>query len=108
MPAGYELIKDALLVFVAKDNRTILIHGRPTFSGGDFIEVVIDEKPLKKAMVQFAWNIALLSLLISAFTAALVYFALRALLVKPMQKLTRNMVSFSQHPEDPRQIIKPW
>ncbi len=101
------LIKDALMVFVADDNRTILIQGRPSFSGGDFIEVVIDEKPLKKAMWQFAWNIALLSLLISTFTAALVYFALRALLVKPMQKLTANMVSFSKHPEDRRQIIKP-
>ncbi|MCF6198071.1 MAG: ATP-binding protein [Hyphomicrobiaceae bacterium] len=103
----FELIKDALMVFVADDNRTILIQGRPSFSGGDFIEVVIDEKPLKKAMWQFAWNIALLSLLISTFTAALVYFALRALLVKPMQKLTNNMVSFSKHPEDRRQIIKP-
>ena len=102
-----ELIKDALMVFVANDNRTILIQGRPSFSGGDFIEVVIDETPLKKAMWQFAWNIALLSLLISAFTAALVYFALRALLVKPMQKLTTNMVSFSKSPEDRRQIIKP-
>jgi len=101
------LVKDALMVFVADDMRTILIQGRPSFSGGDFIEVVIDEKPLKDAMVQFAWNIALLSLLISTFTAALVYFALRALLVKPMQKLTNNMVSFSKHPEDRRQIIKP-
>ncbi len=101
------LILDALKVFVSDDNRTIRVIGRLNIQNSDFIEIVIDEKPLKKAMVRFAWNIAWLSLLISTFTAALVYFALRALFVKPMQNLTANMVSFSQNPEDARRIIKP-
>lgn len=101
------LILDALKVFIAADDRTIRVVGHPNLSRGDFIEIVIDEKPLKKAMVQFAWNIALLSLLISAITATLVYFALRALLVRPMQNLTANMVHFSRNPEDPRRIITP-
>ena len=101
------LIWDALKVFVAKDNRTIRVVDRHKMSNSDFIEIVIDEKPLKKAMIRFAWNIALLSLLISAITAALVYFALKALLVKPMQNITSNMVHFSRNPEDPRLIIHP-
>ena len=106
-PHWSQLIIDALKVFGANDDRTIRVKGQLNKSSNDFIEIVIDEKPLKEAMVQFAWNIALLSLLISAFTAALVYFALRALLVQPMQKLTSNMVSFSRNPEDPRRIVKP-
>ena len=102
-----KLILDALKVFVADDDRIIRVVGSLNLKQNDFIEIVIDEKPLKEAMIQFAWNIALLSLLISGFTAALVYFALRALLVQPMQKLTNNMVSFSRNPEDPRRIIRP-
>lgn len=101
------LILDALKVFVADDNRTIRVVGHLNKLNSDFIEIVVDEKPLKDAMVRFAWNIALLSLLISAITAALVYFSLQALLVQPMQKLTSNMVSFSRNPEDSRRIIKP-
>ena len=101
------LILDALGVFGADDDRTIRVVGGLGETGSDFIEIVIDEKPLKNAMVRFAWNIALLSLLISAITAALVYFALRALLVKPMQEITANMVHFSRNPEDPRRIIIP-
>ncbi len=101
------LIWDALKVFVAPDGRSIRVIGRNALSGGDFIEIVVDEKPLKVAMFRFARNIALLSLVISGITAALVYFALKALLVKPMQKLTSNMVDFSRNPEDPRRIITP-
>ena len=101
------LILDALKVFVASDNRAIRVIGRNKLSNNDFIEIVVDEKPLREAMFQFARNIALLSLLISAFTAALVYFAIKALLVKPMQNLTSNMVGFSRNPEDTRRIIKP-
>ncbi len=103
----FSLIRDALRVFVTDHNRTIRVVGRLNMVNSDFIEIVIDEKPLKDAMFRFARNIALLSLLISAFTATLVYFALRALLVKPMQHLTGNMVSFSRNPEDARRIIKP-
>jgi signal transduction histidine kinase len=102
-----QLILDALKVFVSPNDRTIRVIGRLNKSNSDFIEIVIDEKPLKNAMFRFAWNIALLSLLISAITAALVYFSLRALLVRPMQNLTNNMVSFSRNPEDLRHIIKP-
>src|SRR5262249_22710226 len=40
-------------------------------------------------------------------TAALVYFALNNLFVAPMMRLTRNILSFSQHPEDASRIIVP-
>ncbi len=102
-----QLIMDALKVFIAPEGRAIRVIGRNALSGDDFIEIVVDEKPLKVAMFRFARNIALLSLVISGITAALVYFALKALLVKPMQNLTSHMVDFSRNPEDSRRIINP-
>jgi len=75
--------------------------------GSDFIEVLISEGRLRAAMFRFARNILLLSLIISAITATLVYLALAYLFVRPMNRLTANMVSFSGDPENPTRIIAP-
>lgn len=101
------LIRDALAVYMAPEGRYIRVAGRPDFGAGDLIDIVISEAPLKAAMIRFGLNILGLSIFISAITAALVYLTLRALLVRPMQRLTRDMVSFSEDPEDPNRIIVP-
>lgn len=72
---------------------------------GDFLEIVLDEGPLRRAMVTFSINILLLSLAISGITAMLVFFALHYLLVRPMERLTSNMVAFRADPENPARII---
>ena len=56
-------------------------------------------------MVTFSVNILLLSLVISGITAMLVYFALHYLLVRPMWRITGDMVAFRADPENPRRII---
>jgi signal transduction histidine kinase len=101
------LIWDALNVFLAPDGRIIRVIGEPGMSGGDFIEVVLPEKPLKTAMIRFGLNILGLSVIISIITAALVYFALNGLLVQPMMRIARNMVRFAENPEDASRIIRP-
>jgi signal transduction histidine kinase len=101
------LITDALMVFVTPDDQVIRVVGQPGFDAGEFIEVVMGEAPLKAAMIRYGLDILGLSILISIITAALVYLSLDALLVKPMTKLTWNIVRFSQRPEDPTRIIAP-
>ena len=73
--------------------------------GGEFLEIVLDEAPLRKAMLTFSVNILLLSLVISGITAMLVFFALHYLLVRPMGRITANMVAFRADPENPSRII---
>jgi len=73
--------------------------------GGDFLEIILDEAPLCKAMWTFSVNILLLSLAISGITAMLVFFALDYLLVRPMWRMTRNMIAFRADPENPSRII---
>ena len=101
------LIADALMVYVTPEDRVIRVVGEPGFNKGEFIEVVMGEAPLKAAMIRYGLDILALSILISIITAALVYLALNALLVKPMTQLTRNIVRFSERPEDPTRIITP-
>jgi len=95
------------VVYVAPDDRIIRVVGEPGFDEGEFIEVVMGEAPLKAAMIRYGLDILGLSILISIITAALVYLSLDALLVKPMTKLTWNIVRFSERPEDPSRIINP-
>jgi len=101
------LITDALMVYVADDDSIIRVVGEPGFNPGETIDVVMGEGPLKAAMLRYGFDILGLSILISIITATLVYLALDALLVKPMTKLTWNMVRFAEQPEDPTRIIAP-
>src|ERR1043165_10288147 len=95
------LIGDALMVYAAPNDRVIRVVGQPGFNPGELIDVVMEEAPLKAAMIRYGLDILGLSILISIITAALVYLSLDALLVKPMPKLTWNIVRFSERPEDP-------
>jgi signal transduction histidine kinase len=77
----------------------------PAPMGGQFLEIVLDEAPLRKAMLNFSVNILLLSLLISGITAMLVFFTLHYLLVRPMHRITENMIAFRADPENPARVI---
>ena len=99
-------IRDALGVFFANDGRIIRVIGESSGDSNDLIEIVIPEAPLKSAMVRYGLNILGLSIIISLLTAAVVYFALSRLLVKPLTRITRSMLHFSENPEDPDRIMK--
>jgi signal transduction histidine kinase len=101
------LIADALMVYVAPEDRIIRVVGEPGMGEDEMIDVVMGEAPLKAAMIRYGLDILGLSILISIITAALVYLSLDALLVKPMTKLTWNIVRFSEAPEDPTRVIEP-
>ena len=100
------LIWDALAVFFAKEGRIIRVLGEPVMTG-DQMDIVLPEAPLKAAMVRYGLNVLALSVIISIITAALVYFALNSLFVQPMMRITRNILRFSQNPEDASRIIVP-
>jgi signal transduction histidine kinase len=100
------LIWDALAVFVAKEGRIIRVLGEPVMTG-DEMDIVLPEAPLKEAMIRYGLNVLGLSIIISIITAALVYFALNSLFVQPMMRISRNIVAFSQNPEDVSRIIAP-
>ena len=102
-----ELIWDALNVFIAPSGQYIRVVGQPGFGAGQFVEIVVEQTPLKTAMVNFGLSILGLSIIISVITAALVYLALNLMLVRPMTRITRSMVRFGEDPEDPARVIIP-
>ena len=88
-------------LFLCSNDHLMRVIGTAPMGGADFIEIVIEEGPLRQAMLRFSRNILLLSVVISAITASLVYFALLYMFVRPMNRLTTNMVTFREDPENP-------
>jgi signal transduction histidine kinase len=97
---------DAFDTLLSTDNEVMRVVG-PAPMGGEFIEIVVDEVPLRKAMLRFSGTILLLSLLISGITAALVFLALHYMFVRPLRRMTANMMAFHGQPENPSSIIVP-
>lgn len=91
-------------LLVAKDTDLLRAVG-PAPMGGQFVEIVIPEGPLRSAMLTYSSNVMLLSIVISVITAALVYFALHHLFVRPLYRITANMMSFRDDPEDRARIL---
>jgi len=101
------LIGDALYTFLAPEGRTIRVIGPVQAGNGMFIEIILNETMLQNALIGYSLNILALSLIISLIAAALVYVSLNWLLVKPIARVTRNMMDFSAEPEDSGRVIMP-
>jgi signal transduction histidine kinase len=56
-------------------------------------------------MWAYSFNILLVSLLISGITAVLVYLTLHYLFVRPLHRLTANLIAFHNDPENPASVI---
>lgn len=101
------LIIDAQETIWRNDDRVIRVIGNPVKDGGQLIEVSLVETPLRQAMIDYAITILILSLLISVITAALLFFALRGFIVKPIKRVVNHMMVYSEDPEDQQRIIRP-
>jgi signal transduction histidine kinase len=101
----HEAIVEAFETLFSRENDVMRVMG-PAPMGGEYVEIILDEAPLRKAMAAFSIRILFLSLFISAITAGLVYLALHLLLVRPMRNMTANMVAFRADPENPARIIE--
>src|SRR5215211_1304660 len=102
----WSAIVDAFEVMLETGNQSIRVVG-PAPGGAQFIEVVIDEAPLRQAMYRFSANVLVVALLIAGLTVSLVYLALHYLFVRPMRRLTANLVGFHENPESAARIIVP-
>jgi signal transduction histidine kinase len=98
-------INDAFATLISPTERTLRVIGNSR--SGASLELVIGDRALRAAMLHYSVNIIWLSLLISVITAGLLYFSINRLFVRPMRRLTENMVAFSTAPEDSGKVIAP-
>ncbi len=100
-------IKDAVATLMTTEDRTMRVIGLIGPRYDDVIEVVMPEEPLRRAMLRYGTEIFWLSFVVALVAGALVYFIISSLLVKPILRLTRNMLAYGENPEDPARIIQP-
>lgn len=104
----FGLIGDAFATLLRSSDRRIRVIGPDRFDPTTEVEVVINETPLRIAMVDYSNRILALSIAISLITAALVYLSLQWLMVRPMRRITQSMTAFRDDPEDvARSAIEP-
>ena len=102
-----KLIRDAINRLVDPKPRVIRVIGEPRLEGGTSIEVTLLTEKLRSAMINYGMRILLLSAVISAFTASLLFFVVRIVMVRPINRVIDHMQSYAMSPEDARQIIIP-
>lgn len=100
-------VRDAFSALAQRENRVLRVMGPSPQNPDIEVEIIIDETPMRMAMIDFSWRILGLSIVISMFTAALVFFSLQWLMVRPVRHLTRNLGQFREMPEDASRMINP-
>ena len=103
----FMLIGDAFDTLLRRDNRVLRIVGPSPRHPQAIVEIVIDEAPMRAALVDYSYRILALSIVISLVTAAFVYLSLQWLLVRPMRRMTESMMSFRENPEDVARTLPP-
>jgi len=104
---AFTLIRDALAGFAPAGDKIVRVIGRPVKGAGLEIETTLYLEPLRYAMIEYGRNIFFLSLLISVFSSAMLFFAVRRLLVRPIRRLVASMTRYQDNPEDATRVIKP-
>lgn len=97
-------ITSALDTLMFGGNRILRVFGNAGQEGKQF-ELVLKDFRLRDAMLAFSRNIAILGLLISVFSAALVYAAIDRIMIRPIRRMTQSMLTFAQAPDDPARLI---
>lgn len=94
----------ALKTLISGGNKVILLSGAPDYTGTS-VSIVMYDTALHNKLMQNSRIIATISLLISLVAAALIYFIIHRLLLRPVGHMYENMFAFGQKPDDPTLII---
>jgi signal transduction histidine kinase len=106
-PRWVELIWRSIDCMLDPGPRMLRVISYPGASGGDAIEILVQEDAIRDDMLNYSERLLYLSFVIAFITSALVFWALYVLLVRPMKRVNQSMLSFQERPEDAQRILKP-
>jgi signal transduction histidine kinase len=84
-----------------------IIKVSDTAPNGDQIAVTLDEEPLVEALWRVSNTILAIALLVAIAVASGLLAALWILVLRPMRRLTSNIIAFGELPQDVSRIIQP-
>jgi signal transduction histidine kinase len=101
-----ELIWRSIDCLTSRGPRVLRVITYPGMTGGDAIEILLQEDTIREDMLNYSERLLYLSLLIAFITSALVFWVLYILFVRPMKRVNQSMLAFQESPEDARRILK--
>lgn len=104
---AFSLIRNALKEMSLREPRIIRVIGQPVQEGGLLIEITLDTATLQREIWEYGQRILILSLVISVFTAILLFLSVRFFVVAPMRRVISSMAVYAQAPQDTTRIITP-
>lgn len=100
-------IVDTLDTLFFGGGRTLRIVGDSDGEEDAVVEILMPEAPLRADLIDYSRYIALVSLLLAALTAGVLYIIVARILIAPIRRVSANMVAYRQAPENASLIIAP-
>jgi len=102
----WKLIRQAFGAMSGGGERVIRVIGTaPRDGDGTSVDILLDEGPMVAEMLDYSRRILKLSLVLAAITAGLVFLSLHLLMVRPLRRMSDNLVSFRRAPEDAATVM---
>lgn len=101
------LISGALATLFIGGHRTVRIIGPVIGLEDSLVEVLVPEGPLRSGMLIYSRNIFVLSLIVAIMTSGVIFVFVNRAVIRPVKKMTANLIAFRQAPENATLIISP-
>jgi signal transduction histidine kinase len=99
-------IASAFRGFFAPKGAVLKLIGKAPM-GGDFLEITLDEKRVTNVVWGYAGRFLRSSLIISAAVGMVLWTAIWLMVLRPVRRLTSNIIAFGEKPEDETRVITP-
>ena len=105
-PSLIEGIGGAFRALFAPSGAILQVIG-PAPMDDAFLEITLDETPLTTAMWRFTRNFMSVVMTISAVIVLVIWASIWLMVLRPVRRLTSNIVAFGERPQDSARIISP-
>ena len=99
-------LQDAFQALVSPPHQIIKVSDALP-AGAGVIEVVFDETPLIEGMWRVSRTFLNISLMIAAVVSCVLWAALWQMVLRPVRRLTSNIIAFGESPQDVARVITP-
>lgn len=93
------LFRETFRDFFSDGSAFIIILSEPIVDDAELLEIMVPQKALKLALLDYSKRVLLWSLTISLLTGLFIYIALSQLIVRPVRNLAHGLKEFRKNPK---------
>jgi signal transduction histidine kinase len=105
-PSMVEGVAGAFRALFAQKGDVLKVIGAAPMDDA-FLEMTLDETPLTEAMWRFTRNFLSIVMTISAVVVLVIWASIWLMVLRPVRRLTSNILAFGERPQDADRIIAP-